>query len=49
LALSLLDPLKLPVDAPQAPLIEVGISNDDLVAPPSPCSVTVDDVAFDIE
>jgi hypothetical protein len=43
------EPLKEPPQAPQAPLIEVGLLNDNLVAPPSPCSVTIDDVAFDLE
>lgn len=43
------EPLKLPVDAPQTPLIEVGILTDNLLAPPSPCRVTIDDVAFDME
>ncbi|MFO0738914.1 MAG: hypothetical protein U0270_23645 [Labilithrix sp.] len=43
------EPLKEPVAAPQSPRIAVGILTDNLLAPPSPCSVSIDDVSFDMD
>lgn len=42
------EPLKQPPGGSHAPRIQVGILNDNLFAPPSACSVGIDDVVFDI-
>lgn len=43
------EPLREAPASPQGPQIEVGVLADNLVAPPSPCSVSIDDVAFDMD
>jgi hypothetical protein len=42
------EPLKSAPGGLQAPTISVGILNDNLLAPPSACTVGIDDVVFDV-